>query len=525
MKKTLTQLLFLFAIFVVSFSCQKNSIDNDLQGGKLTSSDSIIFYQLLDSLKNNYNNSNEKLIIFSDKIASNSPISLEESYIKIAHIHYSKENYYLAKYYFLKAAKVYEQKQMMPEYAEQISNIGVVLEVSGLYPEALKKYLEALKIFEQLNLKLKIARVSNNIGIVYQQLNEGNKSASYYKRALKIAQKLKNDKVSANSYNNIATYFEEFKQDYDSALLYYNYARNIYLKEPVNSRILTIEANIGNNYLLKNELSKADSVLKLILQKSINNGFGNRIGFVLATQSVLFNKQKKYNDAIEKANKAFELSVKNGNKELQLKSLISIADAYKATGNYKKYSESLIKKYALKEEISGLEQKKQINSLNLRYGVDKMESENKILKLNNDVNSQEIVKLWLVLIIIVLFSGASFFVFNLQRKNNKLINAKMRREIADYINKINQFENEKKTTKELLSHKKDEQILEKTKRFDFTDRENDILLLIAKGYTNTKIAETLFISINTVKFHTKNIFIKLDVKNRIEAVSKASSLF
>jgi DNA-binding NarL/FixJ family response regulator len=53
-----------------------------------------------------------------------------------------------------------------------------------------------------------------------------------------------------------------------------------------------------------------------------------------------------------------------------------------------------------------------------------------------------------------------------------------------------------------------------------TEREIEILTLIAKGCSNTKIADNLYISINTVKTHIKNIFGKLEVEDRMHAVLK-----
>jgi LuxR family maltose regulon positive regulatory protein len=55
-------------------------------------------------------------------------------------------------------------------------------------------------------------------------------------------------------------------------------------------------------------------------------------------------------------------------------------------------------------------------------------------------------------------------------------------------------------------------------------REAELLGLIAAGRSNKEIAAELYISIGTVKRHTVNIFNKLDVKNRTEAVAKARKL-
>ncbi len=53
-----------------------------------------------------------------------------------------------------------------------------------------------------------------------------------------------------------------------------------------------------------------------------------------------------------------------------------------------------------------------------------------------------------------------------------------------------------------------------------TDREREILTALARGMTNQQLASALDISLNTVKFHLKNLYSKLDVDNRAQAVAK-----
>src|SRR6187401_1628878 len=55
-------------------------------------------------------------------------------------------------------------------------------------------------------------------------------------------------------------------------------------------------------------------------------------------------------------------------------------------------------------------------------------------------------------------------------------------------------------------------------------REMEILSLLAQGYSNQEIAVKLFVSLSTVKTHNQNLFEKLDVKRRIQAVEKAKKL-
>ena len=49
-----------------------------------------------------------------------------------------------------------------------------------------------------------------------------------------------------------------------------------------------------------------------------------------------------------------------------------------------------------------------------------------------------------------------------------------------------------------------------------TVREREVMELLYNGFTNHDIAEALYISVNTVKKHIRNIYEKLDVSSRIE---------
>jgi LuxR family maltose regulon positive regulatory protein len=57
-----------------------------------------------------------------------------------------------------------------------------------------------------------------------------------------------------------------------------------------------------------------------------------------------------------------------------------------------------------------------------------------------------------------------------------------------------------------------------------SDRELEVLRLIADGISNQQIGEKLFISLHTVKSHARNLFAKLDVHSRTAAVKKARGL-
>ncbi len=57
-----------------------------------------------------------------------------------------------------------------------------------------------------------------------------------------------------------------------------------------------------------------------------------------------------------------------------------------------------------------------------------------------------------------------------------------------------------------------------------SDREHEVLQLLAAGFSNKEIAGRLFVSVNTVKTHISRLYQKLGVSRRTQAVQKAKSL-
>ena len=62
------------------------------------------------------------------------------------------------------------------------------------------------------------------------------------------------------------------------------------------------------------------------------------------------------------------------------------------------------------------------------------------------------------------------------------------------------------------------------KELGISSREYEVLKLIREGLSNQQIADRLFVSENTIKKHVSNLFFKMDVQRRTEAVKKAIDL-
>jgi len=100
-----------------------------------------------------------------------------------------------------------------------------------------------------------------------------------------------------------------------------------------------------------------------------------------------------------------------------------------------------------------------------------------------------------------------------ERKNVEIILRGMEAEPNSFASSLlNDFGNPKRRETELMFHEK------------ISKRECEVISSMAKGMSNQEIADALFISVGTVKWHVNNIFGKLDVKNRTSAINRAKEL-
>ena len=61
-------------------------------------------------------------------------------------------------------------------------------------------------------------------------------------------------------------------------------------------------------------------------------------------------------------------------------------------------------------------------------------------------------------------------------------------------------------------------------QLNLNSREYEVLQLLAKGHSNADIAADLFLSVSTIKTHVSNLYFKMDVKSRTQAITKAKQL-
>ena len=97
----------------------------------------------------------------------------------------------------------------------------------------------------------------------------------------------------------------------------------------------------------------------------------------------------------------------------------------------------------------------------------------------------------------------------------------LKKVLIQYIDKNNQATKENiKQARKILQHFNEPDAQDQSEQL-LSKREYDVLQQLVHGFSNKVIARNIDVSENTVRFHLKNIFVKLHVDNRLQAVSVA----
>lgn len=109
----------------------------------------------------------------------------------------------------------------------------------------------------------------------------------------------------------------------------------------------------------------------------------------------------------------------------------------------------------------------------------------------------------------MLFTGLGIWLATaiIQRKNKKQII------VIHPDNKESQWTNLDEELSQTIQH-----------QLNISKREQEVLLLMAKGLSNQEIADQLYLSLPTIKTHISKLFEKLEVKRRTQAIEKARQI-
>jgi len=399
-------------------------------------------------------------------------------------------------------------------WADALNTLGNIYKSKLVYSKAMESYYEALRLWELKNDSAGLAIAYGSLALMYDYQKEYDKALEFNFRKAEISEKMGEIWELSKCLNNISGIYAAIDQP-DSSVYYLR--QSLHLNETMNypSGIATAFYKIGSIYMQKGEPDSADHYLSraVVIAGRINDP---GLSSFLTSFGHLHLNRRQYREALDNASQAYKLAVEQDNQTFISLAAGLLNDIYLETGRKALAYDYLKEYYDINEKINQAESKQQVAELLVRYETEKNEQQIQILEQANQLKESRIR---LQVLIIGILALASLIIamtawFWIRHKNQEL--QQMNKELQFFIIRQEQqdgVDGLEQTEPSLVPG-------EMYKKWKLTDRESEILYYLGRGCSNTTIGEKLFISENTVKFHIKNIYLKLDVKNRIQALLK-----
>ena len=458
-------------------------------------------------------------LIAKDLQASNDSI-VSSANFAISSFYIGRGKYDSALVFLRETKLLVEQSQDSLLLAKALLQTGVVNYYQSDYEGAIKQLLTSSEILEALQDTIMLASVYNNLGSFYQSRdNSYDKALEYYTKA--YYRKLMNgDSISANrTLTNIGGVLTATNQ-VDSGISVLR--KTLRIKEQVGdlTGIAITSSNIGSGFI---EIGAYDSAIiyldkAITLDLQLGDSTGLRYDYLwMATalsKSGQYRKSQRFvTDALEITD---DLLIRPQLFFLQSEIHEERKDYRDALAAYKEFK-------TLSDSLYSMEKEKTIQELQTRYETEKKEKEISILSAENKLAQTQLAKrrqLELLLTIILVISiAASVIIYFTLRQKSRLKEDALQSE-------INQLRAEIQAQVIIDNQSFDKPLEELNQELanPLSGREYDVLQSIFTEKTNREIAEDLFLSVNTVKHHLKNLYVKLGVSGRQEALRRVVDL-
>ncbi len=414
------------------------------------------------------------------------------------------------------AIEYYKKSWDISSYVKNLNSLGVSYRKMNLEEEALVHYYQALKLSEDLEDTKSMAMALNGIGNVFINIEKYEDAKKYFKLALNLERINNNSRGMGYDYSNLGEVYM-FEKKYDSSYFYHKKSLQIAKKLGYKDNVAIINNTIGIMFQHKGDyvksleyLNKALPVLKKFqskryLSNTLTNMGINRIYL------------KQYDKGEKNILKGLAIAKNISSKENIILAYKALYDLYDLNNRYKKALRTYEMMTIYKDSMFNSHSENHIAALEVRYETEKKDQQIQHLKLKTKVQKSNIINQFFAIGLLALFGLFLFFYNRLRIKNKNLEIKDMRNSIEEYLSQILKLETEDcEESKVDITHRLEE--------YGLSPREMEVLKYIAKGMKNQEIADKMFVSLSTVKTHTKNIFEKLDVRNRIEAARKAQGL-
>jgi len=457
---------------------------------------------------------------------------LAYSYTSLGDYYARKNDHDSSEICYKKVFEFHKKTDNQRGLAFSLQNYGGRLKARREYPKAIKNFYKALAIQKKINDKSGMLYTLMNIGSVHKDLKEFDKASKYYQEALEVNQIVKDKSVEAKLLFNQGDLFSDQEkpkksiEKYQEAL---DLMREIKIGPNMIANCLT---DLAKENIKVKKYAEASNLIDEALQLGRNISMPEDLGTRHITKAAIKIELNALTTAELHLDSAIGLGEQANLKEILSEGYLMKSKLAEKNGHFEDAMTFLKIHNQFKDSLNLISTERLLLKKEANYQIEQSKKENELnlikidlLKREKKLNSRLIVGLIGLMLALVLLG---FFMFKnyKQKKEAKEIEVK---------NQLKMSNSELSTLRErvntmLLADKgklDDLAISSNVNQFldePLSQRELDVLNELSTGKSNQEISDALFVSVNTVRTHLLNIYHKLDVKNRTQAVKKAANL-
>ena len=407
------------------------------------------------------------------------------------------------------------------QWANALNDKGNIFKDMFLFNQAIDAYFLAYELWEANNNLSGLATAYGSIANAYFFQGDYKKSLEFNFKKLEIISKSTNQWETNKTLNNIALSYSDL-DIHDSALVYMRQGLQLAQKMNYPEGLAQSYNRMSSTFL---KMGEADSAL-FFSSKALSitkKNKGKALASYLVDHAAALEQQGQHKQALSTAKEAHSLAKQNHDTHTLSAAAFLLSEIYNHL-NRQDLAYSFLTEYLiLNDSINNKTFMRKVTRLDIQHEYDKKQRiaqhEIELLNKDNQIKTGRLHRTWILTTALFLLAAAMSIIglLTIRNKNHRI--EQMNLEMRNFLLDVEDLKLALADKKEWENNKINE-LLEK---YEITDREADVLHMISHGYNNLEIAEKLFISINTVKYHIKNLYLKLDAKNRVEIINRFST--
>jgi len=406
------------------------------------------------------------------------------------------------------------------QWANALNDLGNIYKDMFLFNQAIDTYFLAYKLWESSNNSAGLATAYGSIANAYFYQEDYQKSLEFNFKKLEIISKSNNLWEKNKTLNNISLSYSNLGK-VDSALMYIRQGLQLVQKLNYPEGLAQSYNNMSSTFL---KMGEVDSALFYSSKAvSIQKNNKSKPPKYLLDHAAALEKLGQQEQALSTAKEAYGLAKRNQDAPTLRDAAVLLNKIYYNLNRLDLAYPFLSEYIRLNDSINNKTFMRKVTRLDIQHEYDKKQEiaqhEIELLNKDNQIKTARLHRTWILTITLFLLTAAiSTIAFLTIRNKNQRIE-QMHTELRNFLLEVEDL-------KLAVADKKDwenNKVIELLEKYEITDREADVLHMISHGYNNYEIADKLFISINTVKYHIKNLYLKLDAKNRVEIINRFSA--